>query len=49
MDRDLGPILVRVQTWFPMQVQVYVTGREWLARKLARHGVRYIKHDNGFF
>jgi hypothetical protein len=35
MDRDLGLIHVRVQTWFPLQIQVYLNGHEWLARKLA--------------
>ncbi len=48
MDPDFGLIHVRPQTWFPMQVQVYVNGHEWLARKLAQHGVRYSKHDNAF-
>jgi hypothetical protein len=48
MDRDLGLIHVRLQTWFPMQMQVYVNGHEWLARKLTRHGIRYTKQDNAF-
>ena len=48
MDRDFGLIHVRLQTWFPLQLQVYVNGHEWLARKLAQHGMRYTKHDNAF-
>src|SRR5262245_3629211 len=48
MDRDFGLIHVRLQTWFPFQLQVSVNGHEWLARKLTRHGVRYRKHDNAF-
>ena len=48
MDRDFGLIHVRAQPWFPLQLQVYVNGHEWLARKLAPHGVRYTKHDNAF-
>jgi hypothetical protein len=48
IDRELGLIHVRIQTWFPMQMQVYVNGHEWLARKLTRHGLRYTKHDNAF-
>ena len=48
MDRDLGLIHVRVQTWFPLQMQVYVNGHEWLARKLTRHGLRYTKPDHAF-
>src|SRR3990172_7754133 len=48
MDRDFGLIHVRLQTWCPLPRQVYVNGHEWLARKLAQHGVRYTKHDNAF-
>jgi hypothetical protein len=48
MDRDLGLIHVRRQTWFPLPMQVYVNGHEWLARKLTRHAVRYTKQDNAF-
>jgi hypothetical protein len=48
MDRDFGLIHVRLQTWFPLQLQVNVNGHEWLARKLTRHGVRYSKQDNAF-
>jgi hypothetical protein len=48
MDRDFGLIQVRLQTWCPLPLQVYVNGHEWLARKLAQHGVRDTKHDNAF-
>lgn len=48
MDRDLGLIHVKIQTWFPMQMQIYVNGHEWLARKLTRHAIRYTKLDNVF-
>ncbi len=48
IDRDFGLIHVRLQTWFPLQLQVYGNGHEGLARKLAQHGVRYTKHDNAF-
>ena len=37
---------VRVQTWIPYTVQVYVNGREWLARQLDTAGVGYLRHDN---
>lgn len=48
MDRDLGLIHVRIQTWFPMVMQVYVNGHDWLARKLDRHKIGYCKVDNVF-
>src|SRR6266498_3550371 len=48
MDRDLGLIHVRLQTWFPFQMQIYLNGHEWLARKLDRRRVNYLKVDNAF-
>jgi len=48
MDRRFGLIHVRIQTWFPLQIQVYLNGHEWLARKLTAHHVRYTKQDNAF-
>jgi hypothetical protein len=48
MDRDFGLIHVRLQTWFPLQVQVYVNGHEWLARRLDKKGIRYRKCENAF-
>ena len=48
VDRQLGLIHVKVQTWFPFPIQVYVNGHEWLARRLDHHGVRYHKRDNAF-
>ena len=48
MDRHFGLVHVRIQTWFPMPIQIYLNGHEWLARKLTANGVRYTKHDNAF-
>jgi hypothetical protein len=30
---------VRVPTWMPYTVQVYVNGREWLGQQLDREGI----------
>jgi hypothetical protein len=48
MDREFGLMHVKLQTWFPFTVQVYVNGHEWLARKLAARGIAFEKHDNAF-
>jgi hypothetical protein len=48
MDRHFGLIHIKIQTWFPMVVQVYVNGQEWLARKLAQSHITYAKVDNVF-
>ena len=48
MDRKFGLIHVKLQTWFPMQIQVYVNGHDWLERKLTANGISFTKHDNVF-
>jgi hypothetical protein len=48
VDRDFGLMHVKVQTWFPFTIQVYVNGHEWLARKLTAVGMSYRKVDNAF-
>jgi hypothetical protein len=48
VDRDYGLMHVKIQTWFPFTVQIYVNGHEWLARKLARAGIAFEKVDNAF-
>jgi hypothetical protein len=48
MDREFGLMHVKIQTWFPFTVQVYVNGHEYLARKLARAGLDFQKVDNAF-
>lgn len=48
LDREFGFMHVRLQTWFPFELQVYVNGREWLARQLDRRGIAYTRYDNTF-
>jgi hypothetical protein len=48
IDRELGFMHVRLQTWFPFQIQIYVNGREWLARQLSKRGIRYVRYENTF-
>jgi hypothetical protein len=46
--REFGWMHVRLQTWFPFEIQVYINGREWLARQLDRAGLKYRRSDNKF-
>lgn len=48
LDRTFGLMHVKIQSWFPFTVQVYVNGHEWLARQLARQGIAFEKVDNAF-
>lgn len=48
IDRELGLMHIRIQSWFPLVVQICLNGHEWLARKLDQHGIEHQKQDNGF-
>jgi len=48
LDPDFGFMHVRLQTWFPMNIQVCLNGREYLAKQLDRRGIGYEKRDNCF-
>lgn len=43
---ELGFCHVRLQSWFPFEVQVWVNGREALSRALERKGVRPLRYAN---
>jgi hypothetical protein len=46
IDPEFGFMHVRLQAWIPYEIQVYVNGREWLARQLDKAGIGYRRHDN---
>lgn len=43
-----GFMHVRLQSWFPFQVDICLNGRHWLARQLDEAGMAYRKHENAF-
>ena len=48
LDPEFGLMHVRLQTWFPYTVQVYVNGHEWLARQMLHKKLGFVQHDNAF-
>jgi hypothetical protein len=48
LDPQFGLVYVRLQTWFPFTIQVYVNGHEWLARQMAARQLGFVQHDNAF-
>jgi hypothetical protein len=46
IDPEFGWMHVRIQSWAPYEIQVYVNGREWLARQMDRAGIAYQRSDN---
>jgi hypothetical protein len=48
LDPVFGLIHLRLQSWFPFTLQVYVNGHDWLARQLAQRRLGFVQHDNAF-
>ena len=43
-----GWMYVRLQTWFPFEIQVGLNGREWLSRQMDADKLSYRRSDNKF-
>ncbi len=43
-----GWMYVRLQMWFPFEIQIGINGREWLARQMDRVGLKYERSENKF-
>src|ERR1700674_3204460 len=48
LDPIMGPMSIRVATYFPFNVTCYFNGRSFVAQELTRVGVRFRKADNAF-
>lgn len=48
LDPEFGLIYVRLQSWFPFTIQVYVNGHDWLARQMAQARLGFVQEDNAF-
>jgi hypothetical protein len=48
IDPDFGLIYVRIQTWFPYTIQVYVNGHDWLAQQMTGKRIGFCQRDNAF-
>ena len=48
LDPVLGPMSVRVASYFPFNVTCYLNGHSFVAQELKRAGIRFRKADNAF-
>jgi hypothetical protein len=48
LDPQFGLIHVRLQTWLPFTVQVYVNGHEWLAQQMVQKKLGFVQQQNAF-
>jgi hypothetical protein len=46
IDPEFGFMHIRIQGWIPYDCQIYINGREWLARRLDEAGIGYLRYDN---
>jgi hypothetical protein len=47
-DEVLGPIIVRVASFFPFQATYWLNGHSFIERELSKAGVGFHKNDNAF-
>ena len=48
LDPALGLIHIRLTTWFPFTVQIYVNGHSWLAQQMLKRRLGFNIQDNAF-
>ena len=48
LDAQLGFMHVRLETWFPFAIQVYVNGHDWLAQQMLAKGLGFVQRENAF-
>jgi hypothetical protein len=48
VNPELGLISIRLTTWFPLTVQVYVNGHSWLAQQMLERRLGFNLQDNAF-
>ena len=47
-DAEFGWMFLKIQTWFPYNVQIYLNGREYTSRLLSKNSVPYEMYNNSF-
>jgi len=47
-DPVLGRVGVRLQTWFPLTIQIYLNGHDWLEGAMRSRRIEFEKEDNCF-
>lgn len=48
LDEEYGFMFIRIQTWFPFNVRVYINGRELMKSAFQENGITYQCYDNSF-
>ena len=47
-DADFGPAFIKICTWFPYPIKVWLNGHEWAKRQATKAGIGFSELSNGF-
>jgi len=47
-DEEFGFMFIKIQTWFPYNVQIYINGREYASRLFSKDNISYEMYNNSF-
>ena len=47
-DEEFGWMFLKIQTWFPYNVQIYINGREYLSKIFDKNDIKYEMYNNSF-
>ncbi|MDR0461668.1 MAG: hypothetical protein LBH62_09680 [Nitrososphaerota archaeon] len=47
-DEEFGWMFIKIQTWFPYNVQIYINGREYMSQVLSKNNIPYEMYNNSF-
>lgn len=45
-DREFGLMHVRLQSWLPYTIQIYINGKEYLKKQLEKQGIAFQSYEN---
>lgn len=47
-DEEFGWMYLKIQTWFPYNVQIYINGREYCSKLFDKNNIKYEMYNNSF-
>ena len=47
-DEEFGFMYLKIQTWFPYNVQIYINGREYCSKLFDNNNIKYEMYNNSF-
>jgi len=47
-DFEFGKMFLKIQTWFPYNIQIYINGREYLSKIFDKNKLKYEMYNNSF-